>query len=771
MLPCASTLLRALNRPLVRSLILANLAILILSSVNPLAAQSTTSTGTATGARQSQSAREAMWPAPSAEDWAKPCLITFQRTYEDAQAVSQETGKPILVCVNMDGEIASEHYAGIRYRQPETAALYEPYVNVIASVYRHNDRDYDELGRRILCPRFGSVTCGEHIAIEPGLYEKFLDGQRIAPRHIGVERDGQELYDVFYAFDTDSVFEAIRQGIAQREFPDVPPPPGDRSLAERALSAEISDREALEGMWLDGSGSTRLQLMQAARQAGSRAPVDLLRLALHAHDPELRRMAREALALSESPKAVDLLVDVLSDPLLGDTEHAALLAALERLGQGSVRARRLAVVHRGLAGRSGSVDMPRWLTAVESDAPAPLAFDREQFQTPLERQDEILSGNDPAAHLDLAEALLQFAYEQHAFDPPYANLLFMDAQSTAQRARSLGAYGWRLEGALSISAFYLGDTGEAQARAIDAVQSGLPDNARDWNTMAVLANFAGARQEAIRIALRAGEEWPPEWVTDVHAACLVLLRHPYGTEEQAVAYHDFLQSLGARGEASQILDEGLDRYADSWDLHDRLRRRVFSTIGFEQLEPTYAQRLARSDAPPGLHYFAGYASLVTAEFLRRTGRPADEALAAYERAMMHFETDIRALPEARDDSDHFIALALGGAARVSLEAGHDQQAVAALLASFERRPASAATLDGLNLSAVDTAKMLKSRLADLGQEDLHRQVSTALERLPAKLLELPAYERGPPEDDPTRPSWRRRWQRSGPGQASGRSQG
>ena len=78
--------------------------------------------------------REQMWFAPTAEDWKKPCLIAWQRNFEDAIAVSRETGKPILVCVNMDGEIASEHYAGVRYRQPEIAKLYEPYVTVIASV-------------------------------------------------------------------------------------------------------------------------------------------------------------------------------------------------------------------------------------------------------------------------------------------------------------------------------------------------------------------------------------------------------------------------------------------------------------------------------------------------------------------------------------------------------------------------------------------------------------------------------------------------------------
>ena len=70
--------------------------------------------------------REQMWFAPTAEDWAKPCLIRWQRTWEDAQAVSKETGKPILICVNMDGEIASEHYAGVRYRRPETAGFTTP---------------------------------------------------------------------------------------------------------------------------------------------------------------------------------------------------------------------------------------------------------------------------------------------------------------------------------------------------------------------------------------------------------------------------------------------------------------------------------------------------------------------------------------------------------------------------------------------------------------------------------------------------------------------
>src|ERR1700752_1552247 len=104
---------------------------------------------------------ESTWPAPTAEDWARPVLVHWQRTFEDAPRVARETNRPIMACVNMDGEVASENWAGVRYRQEETARLLEPYVCVIGSVYRHTPRDYDAEGNRVPCPRFGDVTCSE----------------------------------------------------------------------------------------------------------------------------------------------------------------------------------------------------------------------------------------------------------------------------------------------------------------------------------------------------------------------------------------------------------------------------------------------------------------------------------------------------------------------------------------------------------------------------------------------------------------------------------
>ena len=76
----------------------------------------------------------------------------------------------------MDGEAASENYAGLRYRDADFAKLMTNYVPLVASPNRHTPRDYDANGKRVICPRFGRVTCTEHINIEPVLYAKYFKG-------------------------------------------------------------------------------------------------------------------------------------------------------------------------------------------------------------------------------------------------------------------------------------------------------------------------------------------------------------------------------------------------------------------------------------------------------------------------------------------------------------------------------------------------------------------------------------------------------------------
>lgn len=695
--------------------------------------------------------REAMWFAPTAEDWKKPCLIKWQRTWDDAVALSKETKKPILVCVNMDGEIASEHYAGVRYRQPEIAKLYEPYVTVIASVYRHTPRDYDEDGKRVLCPRFGGVTCGEHITIEPIIYEKFLDGRRIAPRHIMVELDGKEVYDVFYAWDTASVFQAITDGIAKRKDPPPPYVRGDRSIVERVGSPDNEDKTAVEKTFLAADKDTKRALLEAAAQKGDAASLDLLRLAVFGLDTDMSKIAREALAKSSSKDSVDLIADALRVPM-ETGERNALIGALERIGEGSSKAKTLSVIHKGLESRSSTVDLDNWAKAFEGGSSYAAAATPDARDEKIAAQDEVFKSSDAERHVELADSFLGEALDDSTDRDRFTvRALLTDALETAKKAEKLGANGWKVHAVAAVAEYYLGNVDEARRRSELAVQ-GMPPDPEGRTSMVVLGLFAEARKEAISKALSEKKEWPGQWLTDVNAAYAVLAKHPLGDDSQIAAHIDFLRWLRAWGKARQVLDTGLERFPDSGLLHDRLRSRILAERGFEGLEAEYEKRMAAPNATVNTPWFAAYAAMIVAEFHRRNAA-FDEANAAYDRAVKLYETTIAKNPPAKSECDHFIAMAWAGRGRVAYEKKDYEAALQEIVRSFEKKPTAAASFDGLNVTAVDTAKMLRVRFKDMNRPDLSQKLEEALSKLDPKMLELPAYEREvPPPGQDSRPA-------------------
>jgi tetratricopeptide (TPR) repeat protein len=684
---------------------------------------------------------ETMWYAPTAEDWQKPVLIQWQRTWDDAVKLAQETKRPILVCINMDGEIASEHYAGVRYRSAEIAALYEPYVCVIASVYRHNARDYDEQGRRIPCPRLGCVTCGEHIAIEPLLYEKFMNGKRISPRHIMVELDGSTTYDVYYMWDTDSVFQAIKDGIANR--PQTPPlVRGDRSLRERVASPDSVDRQAVEAEFLGGDAAARRALLEAAVTLGKDAPIELLRLAARSFDVELAKRARAALAAAQQEGAVDLVADTLRAPLAAD-ERQQLVAALERLGTRSGKAKMLATVHRGLDARPTTVDVQGWTKSLTSGTYAAAQDVGSVQDRYAAAADQAASGDSAAARLALAEASLEQALAEpgtgargHA--QRFRRLLFADAERQATTAGKL-VQDWRVAAVQAVCADEAGDREQAHAHAVRAMAE-MPADAPGRIAARVLTLFALARQDAIATAVQEKRDWPPSWMTDVHSAYAVLLRHPFGTDQHVAWHWDFLDFFGA-AQAPDVLDQGLARYPQSALLHERWRKTLLTDGDADALEAAYAARLAASAAPPpSLHWFAGYASLVAAEAHRRKGANA-KATASYDRGAAAFERSIAGEPSYQDSADHYVAIAFAGKARVALQEGRLPETLDLLEAAFTRRPDATASPDGLNITTADTARMLRARLVDAKQDALRDRLDAALAKLPPAMLEPPEYER------------------------------
>ncbi|MCB9915037.1 MAG: hypothetical protein H6828_07800 [Planctomycetes bacterium] len=375
--------------------------------------------------------QEQMWPSATAEQWAQPCLVTWQRTFDDALKVANARHQPILVAVNMDGEIASEHFAGVRYREPETAARMSRYACVIASVYRHTPRDYDPDGKRVECPRFGTVTCGEHIEAERELYDKYFDGKRISPRHIVLDLDGGETYDVYFSWDTDTVFKEFVAGV--EGWPE-PLPPAEPTIENLARSAAVDDRLRLERTYAEADRETKRAILVALCEPAAVDQLEVLRAALFGFDLELAKLGRRALATCETDGALDLMAEALKVPLEAD-EREALLGAVERLSATLPRARTLAALHRGLAQGSRLV----------APAGTPESFAREYEANAAalglaRRADAVEAAPaEPAALLELAEAYLDRALRR---EDRFALVNLQDAQrwprarrSSARRAR------------------------------------------------------------------------------------------------------------------------------------------------------------------------------------------------------------------------------------------------------------------------------------------------------------------------------------------------
>jgi hypothetical protein len=233
-------------------------------------------------------------------------------------------------------------------------------------------------------------------------------------------------------------------------------------------------------------------------------------------------------------------------------------------------------------------------------------------------------------------------------------------------------------------------------------------------------------------------------LSDLDAAYAVLALHPLGTDAHVAAHFDLLSELQVPERARAVLQRGLERFPESWILHERLRRRALAEGGVAALEEVYAAWLRAEPHPPRLAWFAGYARLVAAEYHRRAGNP-EAAERAYGTASAHYEDVRRDDPSCAASADHYQAMALAGRARIAFEHGELLAALEFLEASFARAPSAAAQPDGLNLSAVDTAKVLLARLRLDAQGMLAARLEAALARLDASQLELPAYEQVGPK--------------------------
>jgi hypothetical protein len=318
--------------------------------------------------------------------------VLWQRSLEDALVLAKSEGRPLFIAVNMDGESASERIVKENYRNPEFVALSRRFVCVIASAFRHEQRDHDDLGRRIPCPRLGEVTCGEHIALEPILFEKYLGGERIAPRHALILPDGTKSFDLFLLFDLGDLDRRLAQSIGTAPPPRVvsAPPGSGSSWIELASARDHRGRLAFETRILTAiTRQERSSVLKAIADAGDGGSVDALRVLVSSPpspsgdtvleigsvastlkiESQVAAMVRErVLGLGRWPGAAGLDEDGELLLLLGDLDGASSATRSLLLAQAMLGSVPDSSIAREALRRAGVTDGPM-ITAISRPRP------------------------------------------------------------------------------------------------------------------------------------------------------------------------------------------------------------------------------------------------------------------------------------------------------------------------------------------------------------------------------------------------------------------
>ncbi len=663
---------------------------------------------------------------------AKPPLIKWQRNLDDALELQKKTGQPLLICVNMDGEPASESLAWFRYRDPEFAQLTEGFVCLIVSPDRHTPIDRSDRGRRVPDPRFGRVIESEHEGIEPVLYERYFKGTRVAPRHVGVAPDGSILFDIYLTNDLTQIDKALAQH--GKPAPTVEKP-AKQVLDDVLGSPDATDRDELEAFAVDGTWREAFQCAAGALEAKRTVQQpELLRLALRHEDPRVVRQALWTAVREPGLVPADLVGEVFRAsapyPLLREALTGAF-GRLQRLAatpEEQRRAQRWYLAFDGLGQGSQIVDLDRWRAAFgELQGYAAPTYSIDELDPLVEELSELegevaRSPKDAALRLRQAESSLRVARILLASgqDPSIA---LEEAYAAAQAAESAGEASGRAAGIQCWVAFQQNDLAASVAHGARA----LPALARDPDPSLapdVLHAFAQARMREIFAASAAGESFEPSWVADVRDAYEALLAHPGGSEKVAIELLGFLGALDARAEQDDAVFRAVQRFPLSAPIHEWVRTVFLRDEGAAGLEARYALQPGMSS--PALTWFAGLASLVAAE--RQVGNGAnDAALESYARACERMRSSMQAEPGFADSALHYVCLARAGEARLLAEAQRWDEAATALRDGLTGRAASAGTADGLGHTPAQTAQLVLSGLSGAGLSDQATSLREALQ--------------------------------------------
>lgn len=265
--------------------------------------------------------------------------VAWVGDWEKAFAESRESGRPVMVCINSkDGEIANERAAKDTYHDPEFVELSRRFVMVIVSTVGHAEDG-------VACPRFGGVTCEQHLACWKELkarhgtvFSPGGTGEMISPQHAWFQADGTLLRRKEYELTKAELLQRMRAvldggakepsaGPEPAPGGEGPPPSGDpkdapltdmeRAQLERVKTGDAETiQAALAGLLESGKSVVHAELALLLQNKGN--------------------ADRKCAILAALGKAVALPTRTAVEERLQDPDEKVrsfAAVALERLGQ------------------------------------------------------------------------------------------------------------------------------------------------------------------------------------------------------------------------------------------------------------------------------------------------------------------------------------------------------------------------------------------------------------------------------------------------------
>ena len=637
--------------------------------------------------------------------------VPWQRSLDTALIFAEQSGRPLLICVNADGEPASESLAARRYRNPDFVKLMEGFVPVIASAFQHTPQSHDERGRRIPCSRFGTITCEEHIALEPLAFQQWFEGLRVAPRHVGVDENGEVLFDLYLLSNLNLIDSTLRaEGRSGKRLPD------PEQMSEQRLLASSDTRadELLENLFLNSKEKGRVQLVAASLDSNRSAQhPELIRLGLNDPSALVRRTAAEHASTQPNLLPADVLDRAAS--ALHDSDSLVMRIAQELSAREDVEANKRGFLLRAARKPSGALDVPIWIPKLaihQENTSEPIderllnglaaRLDKELAATP---NDALLRTRLARVYLDLSRAraltgeedvthLWDLAHEesQRAIGAPDA-----PAAAHAVFART----DWLLGGAAS-------DAAPAAALAIP----GLFGEARSQLVAETLDVLVQARAEQTFEAMDAGELPEPSWISEMAAGARLLLRHPSATAWQRAAALDVIGSLRLDGLHTELAWLGVELHSTLPEMHEHLRWHLMRDGDPSNVKVAYVALLGTTSdqQKPTVTWFAAFAQLQAGDRLRDEQR-AEEAATAYRDSLETFAV-ATSLDESLTNTAPYVSLAYCGLARLLLSDDDPVGAAEQLLVGVESNPGVLDTPDSSGLTPRLAAEAILTRLAD-----------------------------------------------------------